>query len=62
MLYSKRNDFLHLSFCAKKTHINMSSHRTLQAAPFAAARNLGLNLLNAAAPLRTSVMRIAMGL
>ncbi|KAF5836845.1 flavin-dependent monooxygenase [Dunaliella salina] len=34
----------------------------IQAAPFAAARNLGLNLLNAAAPLRTSVMRIAMGL
>lgn len=34
----------------------------VQVQPFAAARNFGLNLLNTATPLRTAVMRIAMGL
>ncbi|GFH10117.1 FAD_binding_3 domain-containing protein [Haematococcus lacustris] len=34
----------------------------MQSAPFAAARNLGLGLLNAAGPLKTAIMKYASGL
>ena len=33
----------------------------LQAAPLAAARNLGLSLINATGPVRNGIMRFAMG-
>lgn len=33
-----------------------------QAPPFAAARNLGLDAINALGPLKNNIMRVAMGL